>query len=259
MRISTSSRTAHARHAAGAGLTRPILGAFAVVLVVVMAMFAIQLAGGRGQSESADAARHAEEVLKVSNALERRVIDIETGLRGFLLTRQEQYLDSYVKARAEFPTQLARLRALTRVPAQARRARELAGLVGVYVGAYAAPLRQEGLALSRGDVDTATALGKLKVDAMRERFAVFNAAEERLASSRRGRARAAARASSVMAGAGLGVSAALLLGLAAYLAESVRVFGADTARDDMAVLVIRCTGTAQSEVAAPALDQVARV
>ncbi len=48
-------------------------------------------------------------------------------------------------------------------------------------------------------------------------------------------------------------------GLAAHLAESVRVFGADTARDDMAVLVIRCTGTAMPEVSAPTVGQIARV
>ncbi len=48
-------------------------------------------------------------------------------------------------------------------------------------------------------------------------------------------------------------------GLAAYLAESVRAFGADTARDDMAVLVIRCTGTARPEVPAPVLGQIAHV
>jgi len=93
----------------GAGLARPILGAFALVLVVVVGMFAIQLAGVRSQDESAIAARHAEEVLKVSNGLERRVIDIETGLRGYLLTRREEYLVPYLEARDTVPAQLDEL------------------------------------------------------------------------------------------------------------------------------------------------------
>ena len=122
MRISVLPWAPRLRHTLGAGLTRPILGAFALVLIVVTGMFALQLYGARQQHDAGESARHSEQVLRVANGLERRVIDLETGLRGYLLTRQEGYLEPYLEARAAIPAQLDELVALAHVPAQDRRA-----------------------------------------------------------------------------------------------------------------------------------------
>lgn len=92
----------------GPGLGRPIRCAFALVLVVVTGMFALQLLGATQQHEMGESARHSEQVLRVSNGLERRVIDLETGLRGYLLTGQEAFLAPYTEARDSIPGQLDR-------------------------------------------------------------------------------------------------------------------------------------------------------
>ena len=99
----------------------------------------------RSLGRSADSARHSEEVLHASNALERRVIDLETGLRGYLLARDERFLEPYVEARGAIP---ARLRRARRPRARARRRprhrRVLAADIDDYMRSYAAPLRAAG-------------------------------------------------------------------------------------------------------------------
>ena len=73
------------------------------MLVVVTGMFALQLYGARQQHKAGESARHSEQVLRVATGLERRVIDLETGLRGYLLTGQEGYLGPYLAARDTLP------------------------------------------------------------------------------------------------------------------------------------------------------------
>ena len=181
MRVSVLPRAARLRRALSAGLTRPILGAFALVLVVVTGMFALQLVGAREQHDEGESARHAEQVLRVSSGLERRVIDLETGLRGYLLTGREGYLEPYMAARDSLPAQLDELVRLSHVTEQDRRARTLKTDIESYLRSYAAPLRADGLVMPRADMLEASALGKRKVDALRASFAVFNAAEQRRA------------------------------------------------------------------------------
>ena len=204
-----------------APLARTLLGALGLVLVLVAGMFLMQLRSAGSQHDMADGARHAEQVLRVSNELERRVIDLETGLRGYLLTRAEGYLGPYVQARDAIPGRIAELRELARVPAQDRRAADIGGRIESYLRAYAAQLRANGLVMTRADLLDAMARGKREIDDLRARFAAFNRAEEELAVSRREAADARAERSSLLAGLGLGLSALLLAGLAALLRRRV--------------------------------------
>ena len=149
MRISVHPWAGRLRGALGPGLSRPILGAFALVLVVVTGMFALQLTRARQQHAAGESARGSEHVLRESYGLERRVIDLETGLRGYLLTGQDGFLRPYTEARDAIPGRLDALTAITRDPAQRERARRLRGLIESYRRTYAAPLRATGLAMTR--------------------------------------------------------------------------------------------------------------
>ena len=221
MRISVLPWAVRSRRALTTGLTRPILGAFALVLVVVTGMFALQVAGARSQHDAGESARHSEQLLRVSSAVERRVIDLETGLRGYLLTHQEGYLQPYLEARDSIPVQLDALVALAHTPDQAARARGLKAAIESYMRSYAAPLRANGLAMTRADVLADSALGKRKVDDVRDRFAAFNATELRLAVARRDRWDDRAERTTAVGAVGLVLSALLLLALAAYLRRGV--------------------------------------
>src|SRR5689334_9202897 len=141
MWTSVPSWAARLRAGFGAGLARPIVTTFAVVLVVVMGMFAMQLRGARTQHETADSARHAEQVL-----------------------------DPYLDARSEIPADEAELLRLTLIPAQHRRAEALTRAIDAYMDNYAAPLRANGLVMTREEVLAAADAGKREIDAVRSQF-----------------------------------------------------------------------------------------
>jgi two-component system sensor histidine kinase/response regulator len=221
MRTSVPSWITRARAATRRGLAVPILGAFAVVLLAVSGMFALQLSSVRTLDRTADAARHSEEVLHASNALERRVVDLETGLRGYLLTRDAQFLAPYATARQEIPGRVDELRELVRAPVPRRRLKKLRAELNEYMYAYAPAMRANGLALARPAMLAQTRIGKEKMDELRRSFSAFNAAEQTLAIARRDRAGHGSRTTTYVAAAGLAVSALLLLLLAAYLRRRV--------------------------------------
>jgi two-component system, sensor histidine kinase and response regulator len=190
------------------------------VLLAVSGMFVMQLLGVGSLDRSAKAARHSEQVLAASSRLESSVIDLETGLRGYLITRDETFLAPYLKARDSIPGLLDRFQELVRTPSQAARAGELRVAIGAYIRTYAAPLRADGLSMTRAYVIDATAIGKDRVDSLRQRFAGLNRSEAALAAVRRGQAAASARRASRLAAAGLALSALLLL-LGGYLRRQV--------------------------------------
>jgi two-component system sensor histidine kinase/response regulator len=184
-------------------------------------MFALQLSSVRSLDRTADAARHSEEVLHASNALERRVVDLETGLRGYLLTRDERFLAPYVAARHEIPGRVEELDLLVRAPAPARRLQTLKRRLNHYMYGYAPPLRENGLSMTRSAMLAQTRVGKEKMDGVRRAFAAFDATEETLAIMRRDRAGHGSRTTAYVAASGLALSALLLILLAGYLRRRV--------------------------------------
>ena len=57
-------------------------------------------------------ARQSEEVLVVANRLERLVVDLETGQRGFVITMQERFLQPWRDAQVAFPEEASNLKQL---------------------------------------------------------------------------------------------------------------------------------------------------
>src|SRR4051794_25269583 len=196
------------------GLTAPTLAAFAVVLALVAGMFALLVAAVRAMDGDVAAARQANVVLQASGQLERVVVDVETGLRGYLLTGDPQMLQPFDEGRAALRGQEAGVQRHLSDPAQRRRFAALRHAIDAYVYGYADPLRRGGPNLDHDGVVVSTREGKREVDALRARFAAFNAAEQRLAA--RGREGVDARMHRTLAIAGGGlVGSALLLGLLA--------------------------------------------
>src|SRR5919197_4953599 len=58
-------------------------------------------------SRSRDAqARHSADVLEAASGIEGSVIDLETGLRGYIISEQTNFLEPYQRARATQPQRL---------------------------------------------------------------------------------------------------------------------------------------------------------
>jgi two-component system sensor histidine kinase/response regulator len=204
-----------------ASLRTAVFGSLAVVLVIVSAVFAVLARGNDIALNDAARTSHSDEVLESSNADERMVIDLETGLRGYLLTDQPRFLEPYLQARVSLDGQLPQLEILVKNdPAQLLRAEQIAAAVSSYERSYLEPLVNSGR-LTENQKVASTQKGKLLVDAMRRRFTSFAAVQETLSRERRRGATTSAHAARVLAIAGFALLALLLLLLAAYLAHAV--------------------------------------
>src|SRR5450755_3532905 len=164
------------------GLRAVVFGAFGVVMLVVAGVFVPLLMTVSGLRDSASAVRHSVETLQVANAGERSVINLETGVRGYMLTNQREFLQPFYQGRSTLTAQLPRLESLVGGdPLQQTRARDLSAAISSYERSYAQPLIDHNVGLTRArEVIVATA-GKRLVDALRARFASFIATEQQLA------------------------------------------------------------------------------
>jgi CHASE3 domain sensor protein len=103
-------------------------GAFVFLLVTVTDL-----------RHSTELRQHTREELRAADALEKLVIDLETGLRGFVITREERFLAPWKAARVALPGQAAALEHLVaKDPVQLGRVRRIARDAASYVRDYEA-------------------------------------------------------------------------------------------------------------------------
>jgi len=205
------------------GLRSRVLAAGIVLAIVVGAIFAILLVAIGELRDSSNAARHSEQVLAAANRLERRVIDLETGLRGLLLTRDERFLTPFRSAQAAVPPEAKRLQGLvSRNPEQLARAKALTRSIDAYLRGYVVPqvLHGELQAGSRKAIRV-IGEGKKRIDSLREQFGQFITAEGALANMRRDSADEQARIAVLIGVLGLVISVALILAYSGYLTRAL--------------------------------------
>jgi signal transduction histidine kinase len=205
------------------GLLHRTIVASGLLAVIVGATFAVLLSMIAQLREAGARAQHSDEVLVVANRLERLVGDLETGERGFLITAEEDLLQPWQAARAEFPEQATTLeRMVADNPAQQARAREIAQAGTSYIQDYSVPL----VAAARRDLNSARTVtviaeGKRRIDAIRTDFDRFVAAEQDLAGARQQRSEAADHRAVVVAAGGLAGSILLIVVFAGYLSKAI--------------------------------------
>ena len=204
------------------GLARRMAVASGLLSLIISAAFAVLLVSIADLRASERLARHSEEVLAAANQLERLVIDLETGMRGFVITGQEQFLQPWRAAQEALPEASATLEELTVVEVQHSRARRITKAAMSYVRDYSVPL----VATARRDLTSAqtvaaTEEGKRRVDAIRVEFDRLVATERDLALARRERSDAAARRAIAAAAGGLVGSILLILLFSGYLTQAI--------------------------------------
>jgi CHASE3 domain sensor protein len=183
-----------------------------LLALVVGAAFLVLFFSIGDLHDAARDSRHSQEVLAAANRLERLVVDLETGERGFLITREERFLEPWVAARTAFPDASSELNRLAAVPAQDSRARQITKATASYISDYSVPLvaaarRNEAFPTTVG----ATADGKRRVDALRIQFDRFDAAERSLGAARQERSDAATRRAVISATTGFAGSILLIV------------------------------------------------
>ncbi|HEU4424852.1 MAG TPA: CHASE3 domain-containing protein [Pilimelia sp.] len=205
------------------GLTGRTLVAGGLLALVVAATFAVLLVSVVDLRAAHLRARESDEVLVAANRLERLLVDLETGERGFLLTGHAEFLEPWQAARVAFPQQAEALeRLVAGNPEQEARAEQITQAGMSYIRDYSVPLVD---AARRDPTPTATVAvteeGKRRVDAMRAEFDRFLATEHDLAVVRQQRSAADAARAIVAAAAGLTGSIVLIAAYSGYLTRAV--------------------------------------
>ncbi|MEA2255448.1 MAG: hypothetical protein QOG35_1493 [Solirubrobacteraceae bacterium] len=185
----------------------------AAVLAVVLVVSIVTLRDARDRNQQA---RRSGDTVQAANAVQSLVIDLETGLRGYVITRDRSFLAPYRSARARAPAAVRRLQALVADdPRQAATARTLQAALNAYAGSYA-PLviRDAG---SR-DQDALAREGKRRVDGIRALLGRLATDELARQGRRRAEADRSSRRASAIAVGGIAVLLAVLAGALAYTA-----------------------------------------
>jgi signal transduction histidine kinase/CHASE3 domain sensor protein len=205
-----------------AGLTPRIVGVSAAVAILIGAILAaLTIAVVDLRNAGRDAAA-AEQKIGTVNRLERTVIDLETGQRGFLIDGDGRFLEPYTEARAALPDLLSWLE---RTGDDGRERQIAAGLVGGirrYERTWAVPIVDlGGRDLPAARRRLATGEGKNQVDRLRRQFAALVTQEQGEADGIRTRADRAGRRAVLLGVVGGVVSVLLVLGFGAYLIRAV--------------------------------------
>ena len=205
-----------------AGLTRrasAALGLLALLVGTVLTVLVVTLSDQRAASELTRTSR--AEVAAADRILQL-VLDLETGQRGYVITRRSRFLEPWTMARTALPQQTRLLAGLVEDPAQDRAARRIADLGRSYIEDYSVPLvdaaRRDDPAASSV---AATDEGKRRVDALRAEIGRFSETEGASVTMRQDEVDDSARLAGIVAAAGLAGSLVLVLVIGRYLARAI--------------------------------------
>jgi CHASE3 domain sensor protein len=131
------------------GLTGRMVVASGLLAIVVGGAFAVVLITVTDLRGTTELRRETRDELVAADTLEKNVIDLETGLRGYVITRDDSFLEPFNESRAALPASGRQLERLAvDEPIQLARVRRLLRATDEYLRAYALPVLA---AVRRGD------------------------------------------------------------------------------------------------------------
>src|SRR5436190_1116799 len=195
----------------------------ALLALVVAAAFGVLVFAVTTLDDATKRERHTKAVTAETLRLERLVLDLDTGLRGFVLTGKDDLLAPWTSARAALPKSLREFQQLaSTIAGERRRAMTLVASIDQYVNDYAVPvveIARESPAATRQTFVSQE--GAQQLAAVRDRFADFLSRESAVAAARTSTAQRRSDEAIAAAVAGLIASALLIIGFGLYLARSI--------------------------------------
>ncbi len=199
------------------GLTILIVGFCTAAGLLVAAIFTVLIVSVTNLRNDSASGHRASDLLTASATVEGAVLDLETGLRGYLITHRVSFLEPYQAARARLPDELAALARLAEDATERAQARQIRSAITSYINTYAQPLLARSGRLSRGAEMALTARGKRLVDRLRPQFTALTGGEMALRAEQRSASASESHRAIVAAAMGLAGSVLLLTALALYL------------------------------------------
>jgi signal transduction histidine kinase len=193
--------------------------AVGVGLAVVFGVLFLAITGLRHRSAEA---RHSQQVIATANQLQTLVIDLETGIRGFAITRRSVYLAPWRSARRQYPGATRRLVQLTKDNGvQHERALGIQRAINRY---FHDSLLIVGFLERNPNLAPTIATapqGREQIEHIRSQFNQFLETEGRLGEERNDTASTTARNALIVGGIGLGTALLLILMGAVYVNRAV--------------------------------------
>ncbi|GAB2839845.1 hypothetical protein GCM10027176_49750 [Actinoallomurus bryophytorum] len=218
--------------------------ASALLALLMTATFLILFGAITRLRDAAALTGRSEEVLASSSRLERLIVDLETGERGYIITKDPTFLTPWETARAAVPQEAAEFRRLgTKIGGeQGKRAGQISSAVTSYLQDFSVPLvtkvqRQPGVSAAASVAD-----GQRRVDRIRTDFDQFMGVQRRLTSRYEQHSLEASRRAMAMAGIAAVASFVLVFVFTSYLTRALvrpvrraSIMAADLARGELGV------------------------
>ena len=193
-----------------------------LLAAMVVAVFAVLIASIGQLREAATLSQRSEEVIAEANELESLALELQSGMRGYLISRDDRFLKAARDARQRFPEQSATLNSSIQAPSIRQRALRVEGMIQSYIDEWQIPLLELGRTnLGKARALVGTGEGQDRLDAIRRQFDRIVEDENQLDRTREAREEDEARQAVVIGAGGVLGSAMLIVLFAVYLARSV--------------------------------------
>jgi signal transduction histidine kinase len=194
-----------------------------LVGVLVASVFVVMLLAVSALRQAERREARSRDVTVATLALEKLVLDMQAGVRGFVITGDKRFQTPLITARRQLPQALDELQRLVAdSPTERRRVGELGQEIRDYRDVYAIPIVNiaETNRAAAGS-PAAVAEDKRLIDSIRMKFGHLLAAEKRLAAESEQSADERWTAALVLGIGGLIALAAAMLAFGIYLARSI--------------------------------------
>jgi two-component system sensor histidine kinase/response regulator len=200
-------------------LTGPVIDLCGITALLVAAMFTLMLVSLEHLQTDQAKLRRSSDLLTQAAQIQASVLDMETGLRGYLLSDKRGFLPPYNQARTTLPHQLDGLSTLTDGPLEAEQVAQIQGALDSYITTFAQPLIAKGPRLNPPEQVTQALHGKALVNGIRRRFTALENTDTALRARESSHAASESGRAILFGAIGLGLSVLLLIGLAGYLVK----------------------------------------
>jgi signal transduction histidine kinase len=241
--------------------------ASALLTLLMAATFLILFVAIAGLRDSVDLTGRSEEVLGSANRLERLIVELDTGERGYIITRDLAFLRPWTLARAALPAQADEFRRLGAEidGEQGRRADKIARAATSYLDDFSIPLVTK-VERQAPDLRPAqeVAEGQRRVAVIRSDLDAFVNAQRKIASSYQQRSLESSRQAMAMAGTAAVGSFALVFAFTSYLTRALvrpvrraSIVAGDLARGELGVTMARSLQMSHAKLRQVADEQAA--
>jgi len=204
------------------GLAWRIAMAATLVALLIGVAFALLILAVTRERTTQHVANRSFAELAAANKLEQTVLDLETGARGYIITKDPSLLEPWDAATASYGERAQEWLALVDDPIQRARAVAVTNNVYSYVNQFSVPLVDRA---EKGDPTASsvaeTNLGKARVDEIRRQFDAYETTESVILANDVSNSNAASKRAVIAGLVGIIGSVALLAAFGVYLGLSI--------------------------------------